>query len=72
MLTIRTAAHIRGARNVKGLRACNASTGARVAGLDARRRLGADVGSCDRELRRGWLAGLWEAHQARVRVQRGD
>ncbi len=68
MLTIKTAAHIRGARNVKGFRFCPASTGVPAPGFDINRLQRAEVGRLDSESRRRWLARQWEAHHARVRA----
>ena len=70
MLTIRTAAHIRQAKSVKGFRACPASTGVPVPELDTNRRLRGEAGRSGSESRRRWLAWQWEAHRARVRAQR--
>ncbi len=71
MLAIRTAAHIRGARNVKGFRSCAASTGVPTPELDVDRTLRAEAGQSNSESRRRWLARQWQAHRARVRTQRG-
>lgn len=72
MLTVPTATHIRGARHVKAFRACLASTGVPVPAQDARRRVvWAEVGRCNSQSRRRWLARLWEAHQVRVRTRSG-
>lgn len=71
MLTIRTATHIRGARNVKGFRACPASTGVPAPGQDASRLVLTEVGRSNSESRRLWLARQWEAHRARVRARDG-
>ena len=67
MLTIKTAAQILGAQNLKGFRSCTASTGVPVPRADARRVVQAAASLLDRELRRQWLAGLWDAHQTRAR-----
>jgi hypothetical protein len=67
MLTIRTAAHIRGAQSVKGFRSCPASTGVVVPELETNRLGRGEAGRSSDELRRRWLARQWEAHQARVR-----
>ncbi|MBI3263872.1 MAG: hypothetical protein HYZ58_12080 [Acidobacteria bacterium] len=66
---MRTATHIRGARNVKGFRACPASTGVPALAQEARRLVWAEVGQSNSESRRRWLVRLWEAHQARVRTR---
>lgn len=71
MLTMRTTTHIRGARNVKGFRACPASTGVPALAQDARRLVRAEVGRCNSESRRRWLARHWEAHRVRVRTRSG-
>jgi hypothetical protein len=71
MLTVPTATHIRGARHVKGFRACPASTGVPAPAQDARRVVWAEVGRCNSESRRCWLARHWEAHQVRVRTRSG-
>lgn len=70
MLTLRTAAQIRGARNLKGFRSCAASTGVPVQGAEARRVVQAEAGVAKSELRRRWLAGQWEAHAARIHESR--
>ena len=67
MLTIRTAAHIRGARCVKGFRSCPVSTGVPVPGFDSSRLERTEAYRCNHEWRRRWLARQWQAHQARVR-----
>ena len=71
MLTVPTATHIRGARHVKGFRACPASTGVSVLAHDASRVVWAEVGRCNSLSRRRWLARHWEAHRARVRTAGG-
>ena len=71
MLTVPTPAHIRGARHVKGFRACPASTGVPALAQDGRRLVRAEVGHSNSESRRRWLARLWEAHQVRVRARSG-
>ncbi len=71
MLTIPTATHIRGARHVKGFRACPASTGVSVLAQDASRVVWAEVGRCNSESRRRWLARRWEAHEVRIRTRSG-
>lgn len=65
VLTIRTAAHIRGARNVKSFRWCAVSTGVAIPRVDVARMLLAETNLVNTELRRRWLAARWEAHQAR-------
>ena len=69
MLTIPTVTHIRGARHVKGFRACPASTGVSLLAQDVSRVLRAEVGHCNSQSRRRWLAGHWEAHRVRVRTR---
>jgi hypothetical protein len=66
MLTIRTAAQLRGARSVKDFRSCAASTGvpARRGGMPRLFRAETDLEKS--EFRRRWLAVQWEAHQARA------
>jgi hypothetical protein len=71
MLTVPTATHIRGARHVKGFRACPASTGVPALTQDARRLVRAEVRHSHSESRRRWLARLWEAHRVRVRTRSG-
>ncbi len=66
MLTIRTAAQIRGARCLKGFRSCAVSTGVSDRRADTSRGLRAETGLETRELRRRWLAAQWRAHQART------
>ena len=66
MLTIRTAAQIRGARRVKGFRSCASSTGVPARLGDAQRLFRAETGLENSELRRLWLAVQWEAHRARA------
>ncbi len=68
MLTIRTAAHIRGARNVKGFRSCHASTGISGPDLEPQRQMRSEADRATRELRRRWLTQHWGAHQMRVRA----
>ena len=65
MLTIRTAAQIRGARSLKGFRSCSVSTGVPDRRSDIYRVLGAETGLETSELHRQWLAAQWGAHQAR-------
>ncbi len=67
MLTIKTAAQIRWAQHLKGFRSCAASTGVPLRPADARRVVQAEASLTHSELRRQWLAGQWEAHQARTR-----
>ena len=69
MLTIRTAAHIRGAKSVKGFRSCPASTGVLVTELETNRLLRGEAGRCTHESRRRWLARQWEAHRAQLRIR---
>ena len=71
MLTIRTAAQVRGARSVKGFRSGGVSTGVPNRRADIYRVLGAETGLANCELRRRWLASQWGAHQARV-ARRGE
>jgi len=71
MLTILTAIHIRGARSVKGFRACLVSTGVPASGQEASRLVRAELGRANRESRRRWLVRLWEAHRVRVRTRSG-
>jgi len=66
MLTIRTAAQIRGARSVKDFRSCAASTGVPARRGNMQRLLRAETGLENSEFRRLWLAAQWEAHQARA------
>ncbi|MBI2219427.1 MAG: hypothetical protein HYU51_19280 [Candidatus Rokubacteria bacterium] len=66
MLTIRTAAHIRGARSLKGFRSCGVSTGVCDQRADVSRVFRAEAGLEASELRRRWLASRWEAHEARA------
>ena len=68
MLTIRTAAQIRGARALKGFRSCAASTGIPRRHAEADRVLRAGTGLATSELRRHWLARQWETHQTRGRA----
>jgi len=67
MLTIRTAAHIRGAQSVKGFHSCPASTGVLVPEVETSRILRGEAGRSTHESRRRWLVECWEAHQMRVR-----
>lgn len=66
MLTIRTAAHIRGARSLKGFRSCAVSTGVPNRRADVVRTLGAETGRESRQRRRRWLASEWGAHAGRA------
>ncbi len=66
MLTIRTAAQIRGARSVKGFRSCAVSTGVPDRRGDIYRVLGAEASLENSKLRRRWLASQWGAHEARA------
>ncbi len=66
MLTIRTAAQIRGARSLKGFRSCAVSTGVPDPRVDIYRVLGAETGLETSEHRRRWLAAQWGAHQAQL------
>lgn len=68
MLTVPTATHIRGARHVKGFRACEASTGVSAVGRNASQFVRAELRRCDSQSRRRWLARCWEAHRLRVRT----
>lgn len=70
MLTIRSAAQIRGARGFKSFRSCPTSTGVPVGRANIYRLLRAEVGLAISELRRRWLAKRWDAHQTRVRRER--
>ncbi len=67
MLTVRTAAQIRGARNLRSFRSCAASTGVSVWRADARRVVQAEARLANGEVRRRWLAGHWDAHRMRAR-----
>ncbi len=67
MLTIRTAAQIRGAQHLKGFRSCAASTGVPLPRADSRRVAQAAASLVHREVRRRWVAQQWEAHETRVR-----
>ena len=69
MLTIRTAAHIRGAQSVKGFRSCPASTGVGVPELETNRLRRGEAGRSIDESRRRWLARQWEAHRTRLRTR---
>ena len=64
MLTIRTAAQIRGAHNLRSLRSCASSTGLPMQCVDARRMVHAEAGLANRELHRRWRARQWKAHAA--------
>lgn len=66
MLTIRTAAQIRGARSLKGFRSCGVSTGVPNRRADLVRALWAETGRESRQCRRRWLASEWGAHVARA------
>ena len=66
MLTIRTAAQIRGARSVKDFRSCSASTGVPARRGNMPRLLRAETGLENSEFRRRWLALQWAAHRARA------
>jgi hypothetical protein len=70
VLTIRTAGQIRGAHNLRSFRSCAASTGVPGRCADARQVAQAEASLANSELRRRWLAGRWDAHQARVRRER--
>lgn len=70
MLTIRTAAHIRGSKNVKGFRSCHASTGVSGPDQEPQCQMRNEADRATRELRRRWLAQHWGAHQMRVRAQK--
>ena len=70
MLTIRTAAQIRAAHNLRSFRSFAASTGVPVRCADDCRGAQAEAILANSELRRRWLAGCWHAHQARARRQR--
>jgi hypothetical protein len=67
MLAIRTAAQIRGARNLRSFRSCAMSTGVSAWHADARRVVQAEARRAASEVRRLWLAGHWDAHQTRAR-----
>ena len=69
MLTIRTAAHIRGAQSVKGFRSCPASTGVGLPEVETNRLRRDEAGRSSEEARRRWLARRWEAHRARLRTR---
>lgn len=64
MLTIRTAAQIRGAHNLRSSRSCASSTGLPMQCVDVRRIVHAEAGLANSELRRQWLARQWKAHAA--------
>ena len=64
MLTIRTAAQIRGAHNLRSFRWCATSTGVPVRCAGVRRVVQAEAGLANSELRRQWLARQWKAHAA--------
>lgn len=66
MLTIRTAAHIRGARSLKGFRSCAVSTGVSDRHVDVYRLVRAVATLDASERRREWLAWQWQAHRARA------
>lgn len=66
MLTIRTAAHIRTARSLKGFRSCAVSTGVCDRRADVSRVVRAEAGLEASDLRRRWLASRWGAHEARA------
>lgn len=66
MLMLRTADQLRGARNLRGFRACVVSTGVSLWRADIYRLLRAEAGLATREVRRRWLARQWGAHAARL------
>ncbi len=70
MLTMRTLEHVRRTGDVKGFRACPASTGVPVVAAEMRRLLRAEALSAARERRRRWLAAQWQAHQQRADSRR--
>ena len=67
MLTIRTAAQIRGAPHLKGFRSCAACTGVPFPHADSLRVAQAAASLAHREVRRRWVAQRWGAHEARLR-----
>jgi hypothetical protein len=67
MLMLRSSAHIRGSRNLKGLHACHASTGAPLFRADMNRMSRENAALAIRELRCEWLARLWMNHIERCR-----
>ncbi len=67
MLTMRSAAQIRGVRNLRSFRRCAVSTGMSVWRADARRVVQAEARVANSEARLRWLAGHWDAHQMRTR-----
>lgn len=66
MVTIRTAAHIPGARHLRGFRSCPTSTGLSTARLDCDRKASAEAARANREARRAWLARGWRVYWERV------
>ena len=71
MLTIRTAAHVRGARTIKGFHSCHASTGVPLPHRETWRRLQAELARSHDDPRRRWLADAWHAHEVRLDSVRG-
>lgn len=70
MLMLRTADQLRGARNLRGFRACAASTGVSLWRAEVYRLLRAEAGLATREVRRRWLARHWGARAARLHGSR--
>lgn len=67
MLTLKSSAHIRRSRNIKGFRSCRHATGVSLAHLDRGRISLEEERLPLREARRRWLAKNWSEHPARSR-----
>jgi hypothetical protein len=59
MLTLKSSAHIRTGRNIKGLHACFPSTGLPLVQIDKGRIFFENAALSVRQMRRAWLARLW-------------
>lgn len=60
MLSIRTSEQLRTRQQVKSFRSCPTSTGLPGWGAELGRICQAEVARCQRELRRQWLATVWQ------------
>ena len=67
MLTLRSSAHIRTSRNIKGLHACSTSTGFSLFHLHAWHMSRESAALKNRELHRALIAHLWNEHMERCR-----
>ena len=66
MLVLKTSAHIRAGRHIKGLNSCRHSTGIALSHLETLRLRREEARLARAEARRGWIIEQWNGHFRRA------